>query len=183
MRNHFILAAALALMAIIALFMAGQEQWLGPAVILFFILLAIGLGVLFMGSGDLLVLTEAGISLLGEDRALGQLLAAVACGALSMMTVASLAFLFGVLSENSLTPVIGAMAVIVVSLAVSGLPVTSFDALRPWLFTSHFDIWTLALESPVPGDLLAQSAAIHAGYIALFTGLSFWIFNHKDIRS
>ncbi|MCA9782368.1 MAG: ABC transporter permease [Calditrichaeota bacterium] len=158
---------------------------MGYAVGLVFLmgLLAIGLGVLFMGSGDLLVLTEAGISLLGEDQALGQLLAAVACGALSMMTVASLAFLFGVLSENSLTPVIGAMAVIVVSLAVSGLPVTSFDALRPWLFTSHFDIWTLALESPVPGDLLAQSAAIHAGYIALFTGLSFWIFNHKDIRS
>ena len=44
MRNHFILAAALALMTILALFMAGQEQWLGPAVILFFILLAIGLG-------------------------------------------------------------------------------------------------------------------------------------------
>lgn len=145
--------------------------------------LAIGLGVLLMGSGDLLVLTESGISLLGEDQALWQLLGAVACGALAMMTVSALAFLFGVLAENSLTPVIGAMAVIVVSLAVSSLPVTSFDALRPWLFTSHFDIWSLALESPVPWDLMRQSMAIHIGYTAGLGALAFWIFNRKDIRS
>lgn len=146
-------------------------------------LLAIGLGVLLMGSGDLLVLTESGISLLGEEQALWQLLAAVSCGALAMMTVSALAFLLGVLAENSLTPVIGAMALIVISLAVSSLPVTSFDGLRPWLFTSHFDIWTLALESPVPRDLLLQSALVHLAYTAGFGLLAFGIFQYKDIRS
>ncbi|MCB0549719.1 MAG: bile acid:sodium symporter family protein [Phaeodactylibacter sp.] len=44
MRNHFFLAAALALMAIIALGMAGQEVGLGPVIMLFFVLLALGLG-------------------------------------------------------------------------------------------------------------------------------------------
>ncbi len=158
---------------------------LSYAVFLVFLLgfLSLGLGRLLMGSGDLMVLTGYGISMLGEQDAFRQLLLALAAGALSMLTVASLTFFFGVLSENSLTPVIAAMAVIVVCLAISGLPVSSFDWLRPWLFTSHFDIWSLVLENPIPMELFWQSVCVHLCYVGLFCGLSFAVFLRKDIRS
>ncbi len=146
-------------------------------------LLALGLGQLLMGGGDLMVLTGYGISMLGEQEAFGRLLLALATGALAMMTVASLTFFFGVLAENSLTPVIAAMAVIVVCLAISGLPISSFDWLRPWLFTSHFDLWTLVLENPVPMDLVRDSLLVHLGYILVLNGLSWVIFLRKDIRT
>lgn len=44
MRNHFVLAAALTLMAILACSFAGWHAWLGPSAILFFVLLALSLG-------------------------------------------------------------------------------------------------------------------------------------------
>ena len=44
MKNHFILGAALALMAIIGFAFLGWAAWLGPVAILFFILLALALG-------------------------------------------------------------------------------------------------------------------------------------------
>ena len=145
--------------------------------------LSVGLGRWWLGGGDVLVLGEGGVVLLGEDLALPRLALAYACAGAAMVSVASLAFWVGTFVEHPIGPIVGSMAVLIVLLAVSNIPLDLFDGIRPWLFTSHFDVWSLALDDPLPvGDLL-RSLAILSAWSLLFAGAAIATFLRKDIRS
>lgn len=146
-------------------------------------LVSVGLGLAWLGGGDLLVVGQNGIVLLGGGSAPAQLALAYGCSMVAMTTVASLAFLFGTFVENPIGPIVGSMAVIVVLLAISSLPFDVFDPIRPWLFTSHFDVWQLALEDPVPWPLLAKSLGALTAWTAAFVGAALAIFLRKDVLS
>ena len=153
------------------------------SLVFFLALGSLGLGLPLMGSGDLINVGQQGLVLLGAERVPWHLLLAYGLSMVAMGTVASLAFLLGTFVENPIGPIVGAMALVVVLLAVSSLPMDLFDALRPWLFTSHFDIWQLALEDPVPWALVLKSLAVLLCYISLFTGGAFLVFCRRDILS
>lgn len=146
-------------------------------------LVSVGLGLLWLGGGDLLVIGQQGIVLLSGGAAPAQLALAYGCSMVAMTSVASLAFLFGTFVENPIGPIVGSMAVIVVLLAISSLPFDVFDPLRPWLFTSHFDLWQLALEDPVPWPLLAKSLFALLAWTAAFVGAALAIFLRMDVLS
>jgi len=124
-----------------------------------------------------------GVVLLGEDLAIPRLLLAYACAGVTMASVAALAFWVGTLVEHPIGPIVGSMAILIVLLAVSNLPLAIFDGLRPWLFTSHFDVWSLALEDPLPLAEMARSLATLLAWTGLFTGAAAFSFLRKDVLS
>lgn len=146
-------------------------------------LLSVGLGAWWLGGGDVLMVGDAGVVLLGEELALPRLALAYACAGAAMSSVASLAFWVGTFVEHPIGPIVGSMAALIVLLAVSTIPLDLFDGLRPWLFTSHFDVWNLALDDPLPTGEILRSLAILAAWNLLFVGAALATFLRKDIRS
>ncbi|MFA7329545.1 MAG: hypothetical protein WC326_00590 [Candidatus Delongbacteria bacterium] len=153
------------------------------SLVLLLALLSVGLGRWWLGSGDVLLVGADGITLLGEELALPRLALAYACAGAAMVSVAALAFWVGTLVEHPIGPIVGSMAILIVLLAVSNIPLDLFDDLRPWLFTSHFDIWSLALEDPLPWAAIRRSLAVLGTWTGLFSGAALWTFLRKDILS
>lgn len=157
--------------------------WLYTAIlILFFAFMSLGLGALFLGTGDLIVL-EAGILILPPDMAWMRFALAFALAIVAMGVVATLTFMFSAMVNNGIGPIIGTMAVLLVGLAISNIPLDWFDHLRPWLFSSYLDVWRFAFTDPVPWDRVAEYLGILFLYIAGFTALGFGVFSRRDITT
>jgi hypothetical protein len=75
------------------------------------------------------------------------------------------------------------MSVIIVFLIVSNVPVSLFASVKPYLFTTYFNVWELVLRQPVPWAEVANSVAILGAFSAGFFVVSWYIFLHKDILS
>ncbi len=155
------------------------------ALIVFLALLCVGIGFAFFGSGDV-IRVQAGIPsivILPERIAASRTLLAFLSAILSMSVVGSLAFLFSTLVENSIGPIIGSMAVVIIFFIVGNLPFDSLEAVRPYLFTSYMSIWQLFLDDPINwGEVGKYSLALLAND-ALFFAISFFVFFRKDIKS
>jgi ABC-2 type transport system permease protein len=145
-------------------------------------LLSVGLGIALLGTGDLLVPGKS-LTLIPEADVPWRLAAAFGLATLSMWCVASLALLFSSLVQNSVGPIIGTMAVIIVFLVISTTPVELFASLRPYLFTTYGNVWQLVFGEPVPW----KDVGWHALYLGLYTigfYLATWyLFATKDILS
>lgn len=152
------------------------------AVVLFLAALSLGLGTLLFGTGDLFVPGRF-IVILPESEAIVRILLGFALATWAMFTVASLAFFFSSLVDNALGPIIGTMATIIVCYVITGVPADLFEAARPYLFTTHMNVWEKALEQPVNWVSLGNSAAILGGYNIGFVTLAWYIFVRKDILS
>jgi ABC-2 type transport system permease protein len=152
------------------------------SVVLFLAILSLGLGVLLFGSGDLFV-PERSIVILPEAEALVRILFGFALATWGMFTVASLAFFFSSLVDNALGPIIATMATIIIFYVITNIPADLFAAVKPYLFTTHLDLWQKALEEPINWTGLWTSAAALGAYSVGFLGLSWYIFVRKDILS
>jgi ABC-2 type transport system permease protein len=101
----------------------------------------------------------------------------------SMMVVASLAFLFSTLAENSIGPIIGTMAVVIVFLVLGNFPFDFFRMLSPYLFTTYMVFWQNFFDNPIPWREVVKSALILGLHnIGLFL-IAFLVFTRKDVKS
>lgn len=150
--------------------------------VIFLAVLAVGLGVALFGTGDLLV-PGKGMTIIAASEMPWRFCIAFLLAIWSMWCVASLAFLFSSLVENAIGPIIGSMAVIIVFLVISNIPVSLFAAIKPFLFTTYFNVWQHALEQPVPWDKIASSVASLGAFSALFYLTTWFYFARKDILS
>ncbi len=150
--------------------------------VIFLAVLAVGLGMLLFGTGDLLV-PGKGLTIIAAAEVPGRLCIAFLLAIWSMWCVASLAFLFSSLVENSIGPIIGSMAVIIVFLVISNIPVSLFAAIKPFLFTTYFNVWQHAMEQPIPWDKIASSVASLGAFSAGFYLVTWYYFVRKDILS
>ena len=108
---------------------------------------------------------------------------AFASAAYSMTVVASLAFLLSALVENSIAPIIGTMAVVMVFFVMGNLPFDVFHPLRPYLFTTHMNLWQRFLDDPIPWKEIAVSALILGLHnMGLFL-IALETYKRKDIKS
>ena len=148
--------------------------------VVFLAALAVGLGILLFGTGDLLV-PGKGMTILATAEVPGRLCIAFLLAIWSMWCVASLAFLFSSLVENAIGPIIGSMAVIIVFLIISNIPVSLFAAVKPFLFTTYFNVWQHAVEQPVPWYKIISSVAILGAFSAGFYLVTWYCFVRKDI--
>ena len=152
------------------------------SLVAFLALLALGLGLALFGTGDLLVPGRT-LTVIPRAEVPWRLALTFGLAIWSMWCVASLAFLFSSLVENAIGPIIGTMAVIIVFLVVGNAPVTLFTTVRPYLFTTYFNVWQRVMEQPVPWDEIATHAAYLGLYSIGFYAVTWYIFVRKDVLS
>lgn len=154
-------------------------------ILLLTFLAVIGLfgSMLIFGTSDFIVFKSDRLLLIDRADVLWRFFCAYGFAALSMITVASLAFLFSVFAENSIGPIIAAMSVIIVSTILTTMDIPSFNAMKPYLFTNHMLNWKGFFDRPVDIREVLKSALFLMGHITFFVSLSIYIFRKKDILS
>ncbi len=144
-------------------------------------LLSLSVGNAWLGVGDVFILDDEGLLILPWDLALGRFGLAYLFAAYTMLTVTALTFLFSVMVTNAIGPIVGTMAVLIVSTVLSFIDIDALAWLHDHLFTSHFDLWQLAFHDPIPWDLVRSSLLNLGVYSLVFVALAFIIFRRKDI--
>lgn len=145
-------------------------------------LLSLGLGIFFFGTGDIIVIFDT-INILPEDILMGRFIMAFSFGVLGMWLVTSLSLVFSAMSENSLSPIILTMAIIILFTIISGFGAGVFENIKPYLFTTHMSNWQSFFESELNWEKILESTFILIGHILIFLTLSLLIFNKRDITS
>jgi ABC-2 type transport system permease protein len=147
--------------------------WLG--------ILSLGIGNLWLGTGDIFLVQDEGILIMPWDIALARFGLAYLFAFLTMFSVTALTFLFSVMFTNAIGPIVGTMAVLIVSLVLSAVNIDVFQWFQSHLFTSHFDLWTTAFFDPIPWEKVWNSLSHLLGYTLIFAALGFILFQRKDI--
>jgi ABC-2 type transport system permease protein len=152
------------------------------ALVFFMGALSLGLGTALFGTGDLVVPGRM-LIVHPEHDVLWRMAVALALATWGMWTVASLAFLFSSLVENAIGPIIGTMAVIIVSYIIANVPVELFASIKPYLFTTYLDLWAKVFEDPVPWDSVLHSVLVLGAFSFGFYLVTWYIFVKKDVLS
>ncbi len=153
--------------------------------VIFFALVCVSLGLLLFGSGDLIIhhYGKFDIAFIPESEIPLRILFAFVAAIWSMSVVASIAFLFSTLAENSIGPIIGTMAVVIVFLVLGNLPLDFFRTLKPYLFTTYMiNLWQQFLNIPIPWPEIWRSAIILGLHNAGLFLIALFVFKRKDIK-
>ncbi len=153
------------------------------SLVIFIAVLSLGLGQWIFGTGDLIALDKDGIVILAEENLLWHFLFAYLLAIWSMFVVASLAFFISALVENAIGPIIITMTVLAIFYVITFLPVESVEDIKPWLFTTHMNVWQQALRDPFDWDIIRDSVLILGAYSASFWAATLVLFRRKDILS
>jgi ABC-2 type transport system permease protein len=163
------------------------------ALLVWLAICALLVSLLLFGKDDMLIMKSEVVTQILESDVLWRYFAAFVFAALSMITVASLAFFLSLFSDNSIGPIITSMSIVVVLTIMNTLNLPLFDLIRPWLFTSHMLGWKGFFDVQVNGQgeqiigsvehplAILKSAAILLFHIVFFLFASIRIFNRKDI--
>ena len=144
---------------------------------------SVGLGLWIFGTGDLIAFDKDGITILPEYDLYIRFLFAYALAIWSMFVVASLAFFISSFVENAIGPIITTMTVIVIFLIISNLPVESVEGIKPWLFTTHMNVWQQAFRDPYDWEKIRTSVLALGANSLFFWAITLFIFRRKDILS
>ncbi len=150
--------------------------------ITFFAIMSLGLGSLWLGIGDLVVFDE-GILILPQEMAWVRFALAFVFATFVMLVVTTLCFMFSSMVNNGIGPIIGAMSIIIIGLAIANIPIDIFEKISPYIFTSYFDIWQKAFFDPVPWRDIGNDAIILTIYMLVFIIISTVQFIRKDIST
>lgn len=145
-------------------------------------LLALGLGVLIFGTGDMIVVRYV-ISIIVENDILWRYELAFLYSILSMLVVYTISFFFSSFVENSIGPIITTMAILIVLNILNLINIGSFSFIQDLFFTTHINAWTLLFEKNVDYAILQRSTLILIAHIVFLTAFTFIYFNRKDIKS
>ena len=113
--------------------------------------------------------------------ALARLAGALGYIAVSLLVVASLAFLLSVSTDAPLGAVGGAVLLHILSSILD--QITALGGLRSLLPTHYADAWLGLLTTPLQFDGMVRGGIAALTYATVFLGLAFWRFRRKDITS
>lgn len=155
------------------------------ALVCFFALLCLVMGLALFGSGDLIMhrLGQFSVVFIPEAEIPLRMLLAFVAAVWSMTVVASVAFLFSTMAENSIGPIIGTMAVVICFLIFGNLPLAFFRQLRPFFFTTHMLLWQGFFDRSIPWWEIGASALILGLHNAALFLCASLIYRRKDIKS
>ncbi len=143
---------------------------------------SLGISIMIFGTGELIVIRD-NITIFAKDDIFWRFMLAYGYAALAMTVVSSLAFLLSSLVENAIGPIVATMAIIIVFLILSNINLEFFSIVKPYLFTSYLQKWRLFFSDPLDYDALWQAIGVLAAHIAVFFGLTLFLFKRKDIQS
>jgi len=153
------------------------------SLVMFLALLSILLGLFLLGSGDLLVFGGGTLLILPQEELLFRFTLSFLLAIVAMCVVSSLGFLFSVLVENAIGPIIGTVTIIMFFFILGKLPYDFFMSLKPYLFTNYLDIWSLMFDDPIEWNEILKHLSILLGYMFAFFTIAFLVFRKKDILS
>jgi ABC-2 type transport system permease protein len=162
-------------------FMAGAVYtfilllWLG--------IISLGLGLLFFGSGDLIVLKSEEMVVIPGDQTLWRFYCAFGIAFLSLLVVASFSMALSCFADNSIGPIISTMAVIILFTIIGTMEIPFFDLIKPYLFTTHMVIWRNFFDAPLPIEQIQNSVLVLVLHVVFFLSVSIIAFKKKDILS
>jgi ABC-2 type transport system permease protein len=163
---------------VLSKFLAGMIY---TATLIFFMaILSLVLGLVIMGTGDLIVIKNT-IYVFAENDVLWRLVAAFCFGLLAMWCVGALSFMFSAFADNAIGPIILTMTVIISFIIISAIDLSIFRAVKPFMFTNYMGSWKLFFEDPVDYNKLILAASVLILHILGFLGISIYHFNRKDI--
>ena len=145
--------------------------------------LSLPVSMMIFGSGDLMIFKSTEIVVLKSTDIMWRYFAAFGFAAFAMTTVASLAFLLSIFAENSIGPIVATMSIIIVFTILTSMDLPLFNAMRPYIFTSHMLGWKGFLDNPINYTSVLRSAGILLLHIVIFTSSAIVIFKHKDVLS
>lgn len=158
-------------------------------------ILALFFSITLFGTDDMLNLKSGYIVQLNESDILWRYICAFGFAALAMLTVAALGFFLSIFAENSIGPIVATMSIIVVFTILSTLDIPVFNAIKPYLFTTHMIGWKGFFDVKVNEDNQAiigsiqnvgkvmQAAMVLIIHIIGLLAASIIVFNKKDILS
>ena len=138
--------------------------------------------IVIFGTGELIVIKSA-ITILSSNDVLWRFALAYLFAVLSLSAVFALSFLFSALVENAIGPIVAAMAVIIIFLIVSAIPVSALEAARPFLFTNYMNAWRSFFDNPVSYTDIFNSVGVLLLHTVGFYSITLFIFLKKDILS
>jgi ABC-2 type transport system permease protein len=157
--------------------------------------LALFVSMAVFGTDDLFVLKNWYLVQLSADDVFWRYTCAFGFAALAMTTVAALGFFFSLFAENSIGPIVATISVIIVTTILSTMSVPIFNAIKPYLFTTHMVTWKEFFDEKVNAnnevikgsiqnpDRIITSVIVLSVHIVAFVGASIWIFKRKDVLS
>ena len=151
--------------------------------LLWMMFLALIVGKMMFGTGDLMVLNSNGLIVFHEQDILWRFVFGFSLALLSMIMIATLSLTLSCFSENSIGPIVSTMAVIILFTIISNLQVPVLLKIKPYLFTEHMVAWRYFFEDPMPTHKILNSAGILLIHIAGLLTISVIKFNKKDILS
>ncbi|MCE1187936.1 MAG: ABC transporter permease [Ignavibacteria bacterium] len=152
------------------------------AIIIALIAISLGLGLILFGRGELLIPYQ-GITVFAKNDILWRFACSYGYAIIAMMTVASLSMLFSTMVENSIGPIAGTMAVIIVFIILSSIDIGVLRSIRPYLFTTYTMKYQLFFANEIDFTEIWKSIAILVTHITVFTGSALFIIVKKDILS
>ena len=163
--------------------------------LIFMAILALFVSMAIFGTDDMLNLKSGYVVQLKSNDIFWRYVCAFGFAALAMLTVAALGFFLSIFAENSIGPIVATMSVIVVFTILSTLDIPVFNAIKPYLFTTHMIGWKGFFDVKVNSDKEAIVGSVQnmdkvlkaAGVLVLhIVGLliaSVFVFRKKDILS
>jgi ABC-2 type transport system permease protein len=152
-------------------------------VVLCLVTMSVVCGKLLFGSGDLMVLKSDGLIVFQDGDITWRFAYAFLIAFLSLVTVATLALTLSCYSENSIGPIVSTMGIILLFTIIGTLEVPVFDAIKPFLFTTHMAAWRYFFDEPLSLSNIFYSVAILVAHIVGLLTLALYKFNKKDILS
>lgn len=147
------------------------------------VFIALIIGKLIFGTGDLIVIGGDGLMILKENDVAWRFLSGFTLAFLSMVMIATLSLTFSCFSDNSVGPIVSTMAVIILFTIISNLDVSVLQSVQPFLFTNHIVAWKYFFEDPVPSGNILNSCLILFLYIVILLSIAAYKFTKKDILS
>jgi ABC-2 type transport system permease protein len=158
-------------------------------------ILALFGSMLIFGTDDLFLMKSSYVVLLKNGDIFWRYVGAFGFAAVAMLTVAALGFLLSVFAENSIGPIVATMSVIIFFTILSTLNIPIFNAIKPFLFTTHMNDWKEFFDMKVTetnesiiGSILRPDKIINSILVLLvhiigFVTAAILIFKKKDILS
>ncbi|MED5474687.1 MAG: ABC transporter permease [Candidatus Neomarinimicrobiota bacterium] len=147
---------------------------------IFFFLYTISISLIILNSGDLAVYHK-GLLFLGEDEVIYRFILSAIISLPVMVTVSILCLMFSVLSRNAVAPIILTMSIIFIGSAISVIPIDLFELINPYLFTGYINTFLVAFYDPIPYNKIIITYIVSMFWSLGFVGISYYIFNERDI--
>ncbi len=158
-------------------------------------ILALFLSTTLFGTSDFFLMKSSYTIIMNRDDVFWRYVCAFCFAYLSLLTVAALGFFLSAFAENSIGPIVTTMSLIVFCTVLGTLNLPVFQAITPWLFTTHmitwkefFDVQTDANNNALPGtieniSLIWKSSIVLLVHIIGLIIATLYVVKKKDILS